>query len=359
KSMTLNVAVPVPSVAFLTFVTQPTNTTAGQVISPPVQVHATDNTGAVVPGVAITVAIGSNPGGGTLSGTLTQTTGVTGIATFNDLSINQAGSGYSLVASALSGTVTATSNSFSITAPVTTSSLAWTQLSPAGGPPIPRVEHSAVYNSRTNRMTIFGGQRSDASVTNDVWVLSNANGSGGVATWTQLSPPGALPNARSSHSAVYSVAGDSMTIFGGFFGALNPLNDTWVLSNAGGLAGPVWTQLLPSSALPPARFDHSAVYDPGTNSMIVFGGVDGAIYNDVWVLSNANGSGGTPAWTLLNPSGGPPPARFSHTAVYDPTNNVMIVFGGATAGGTGFNDVWVLSNANGSGGASTWTQLVP
>ncbi len=83
----------------LTFVTQPTNTVAGQFISPPVQVKATDSSGAVLPFIAITISIGSNPSsGGTLSGTLTQTTDATGIATFNDLSIDRTG-GYTLLAS--------------------------------------------------------------------------------------------------------------------------------------------------------------------------------------------------------------------------------------------------------------------
>ena len=102
-------------VSTLSFVTQPIGTIVNQTISPPVQVKASDSSGAVLPFIAITISIGANPSGGTLSGTLTQTTDATGIATFSDLSIDKPGSGYALLAS--SSPATAASNQFSITNP--------------------------------------------------------------------------------------------------------------------------------------------------------------------------------------------------------------------------------------------------
>jgi hypothetical protein len=47
----------------------------------------------------VTLLIGNNPSGGTLSGTLTVTVSA-GIATFSDLSIDQIGDGYTLLAAA-------------------------------------------------------------------------------------------------------------------------------------------------------------------------------------------------------------------------------------------------------------------
>jgi hypothetical protein len=62
----------------------------------------------------VTVAIGTNPAGGTLSGTLTVTVSG-GVATFGDLSINNAGTGYTLTAT--SGSLTgATSSAFNVSA---------------------------------------------------------------------------------------------------------------------------------------------------------------------------------------------------------------------------------------------------
>jgi hypothetical protein len=61
----------------------------------------------------VTLAIGTNPGGGTLSG-ITTVTAVNGVATFSGLSINRTGPGYTLTASS-SGLTGATSAAFNIT----------------------------------------------------------------------------------------------------------------------------------------------------------------------------------------------------------------------------------------------------
>lgn len=96
----------------LTFITQPSNTAVNQTITPAVRVQAMDNSGAVVAGLHITVTLSFGPG--VLSGTLTQITDSTGVATFPNLSINAAGTADALQASA--GAITATSNPFNVTA---------------------------------------------------------------------------------------------------------------------------------------------------------------------------------------------------------------------------------------------------
>ena len=60
------------------------------------------------------MAIGTNPGGSTLSGT-NPVAAASGVATFNNLSLNKSGNGYTLTASA-AGLTSATSNTFNITA---------------------------------------------------------------------------------------------------------------------------------------------------------------------------------------------------------------------------------------------------
>jgi hypothetical protein len=100
----------------LAFTVQPTNTAAAASITPNVQVSIEDAQGNVVTSAtsAVTVAIGTNPGGGTLAGTLAQNA-VAGVATFPGLSINKAGTGYTLKAA--SGVLTgATSGLFNVTA---------------------------------------------------------------------------------------------------------------------------------------------------------------------------------------------------------------------------------------------------
>ncbi|TRZ97737.1 MAG: hypothetical protein D4R84_04765, partial [Rhodocyclaceae bacterium] len=100
----------------LAFFQQPSTTGAGVAISPAVTVQVQDASGTLVTAstASITIAIGTNPASGTLSGTFTQNA-VAGVATFSDLSINNAGTGYTLTANS-SGLTGATSVSFDITA---------------------------------------------------------------------------------------------------------------------------------------------------------------------------------------------------------------------------------------------------
>src|SRR5581483_11032706 len=100
----------------LTFSTQPSNSTGGIAFGTQPAVQVQDAGGnPVLTGVNVTLAIGTNPGSGTLSGTTTVASSTsTGIATFNGLSVNKAGTGYTLSASATGG-LTATSATFNIT----------------------------------------------------------------------------------------------------------------------------------------------------------------------------------------------------------------------------------------------------
>src|SRR5207244_2217373 len=94
---------------------QPSATTAGAAITPAVQLTAQDakgNTATQFTG-NVTVALGTNLSGGALSGTTT-IAAVGGVAAFNNLSIDKAGTGYTLAASSAS-LVGATSAPFTIT----------------------------------------------------------------------------------------------------------------------------------------------------------------------------------------------------------------------------------------------------
>jgi hypothetical protein len=80
----------------------------------PVKVEILDGYGRLATGstAAVTVAIGSNPGSGSLSGTVTVNASG-GIASFSNLSINQVGSGYTLTVTS-PGITPATSADFTI-----------------------------------------------------------------------------------------------------------------------------------------------------------------------------------------------------------------------------------------------------
>jgi FKBP-type peptidyl-prolyl cis-trans isomerase 2 len=102
------------SAARLVFVAQPQNAVAGAVLAPPVQVEVQDLAGnPITDAVAtVTLALGQNPAGDTLAGQ-TAVAVVDGIATFSDLSLDRAGTGYTLVATA-PGLTSATSVGFAV-----------------------------------------------------------------------------------------------------------------------------------------------------------------------------------------------------------------------------------------------------
>jgi len=279
--------------------------------------------------------------------TISNTSGSQGLAT-----------GIGVGTSTITATLGSVFSSTTLTVTQTTTQSTWTQEGP-----VPRFAHSAIYDPSSQQIVIFAGQQTSNSTNlNDVWLETTSLTNGSPLIFTALLPGGTAPAARFGHIATYDQTSNRMTIFGGGLGTPGPCaNDVWVLDGANGQSGPAnWLQLSPSGTAPNARVHHTGVYDPGSNTLTVFAGSDcnGHFFNDVWVLSNANGEGGTSTWTELAPSGPLPAAREGSSAIYDSTNHIMTIYGG-DAGGGSFGDVWVLSNANGQGGTPAWTQLSP
>jgi hypothetical protein len=226
----------------------------------------------------------------------------------------------------------------------------WFNIAPAGFLPVARYGQSAIMDSAHDVMTVFGGTDWTLGL-NDTWILAGADGKQGTPRWYQLATVGAPP-VGSYSTGMYDPASNRMIIYGGATGI-----DVWVLTNpnAHTATQPTWTQLKTSATIenmPSVLTGYEqCTYDPIRNVMMAYDSTAG-----VWVLTHANGLGGTPTWTMLNPSGAGPSGRSAFTAVYDPTSNRMIVFGGQ-GGGSDFNDMWALTNANGQSGTPAWIKL--
>ena len=223
----------------------------------------------------------------------------------------------------------------------------WNLLSPGGTPPAERDAHGLVYDPVRDRMLLFGGANMFGLTRlefNDVWAMSL----GPSPAWTQLAPTGTKPAARHAHTMIYDPVRDRLVIFAGR-DVIGDRNDVWGLSLSG---TPAWTELLPSGTPPTAREHASAIYDPLRDRMIVFGGFDGKpTWNgDVWELTFS-----PLAWNKITPAIAGPTARDRHTAVYDPVNDRMVVFGGRDASSHWTNDVWALS----LGGTPVWLAITP
>jgi galactose oxidase-like protein len=215
----------------------------------------------------------------------------------------------------------------------------WTRFHPAGSQPGYRYTQSAIYDPVRDRMIVFGGF--DAHAQNDIWQLTLSD----TPTWSPLVASGAPPPARHRHTAIYDPVRDRMIVYGG-------TNDTTLFADVWALSlsdPPTWSEITPPAGGPSPRYRHSAIYDPVRDRMIVFGGRgDSGDLNDTWALD----LGGTPSWSELQPPAPLPRTRNSHTALYDPAGDRMIVYGGE---GSNRNDAWSLALS----GPPAWTPLAP
>jgi Kelch motif/Galactose oxidase, central domain len=208
-----------------------------------------------------------------------------------------------------------------------------------------RSGHTAIFDSRRERMVVYGGHLDwDGPGTGTwparpVWIQDFRHGD----AWAPLDAVGPVPAQRNAHVAVYDSLSDRMIVYGGYGGGYH--DDTWALSFG---SNPAWTQVI-TQGNPPSQLDAaSAIFDPGANRMIVYGG--GRLSTDTYELA----LGGVPTWRKLEFSGVIPPGRREHSAVYDPLNRRMLVFGGITTANNYDNDVWSMT----LDGPPKWTQIV-
>ena len=228
----------------------------------------------------------------------------------------------------------------------------WIPLGAGGTPPPPRREHSAVYAPASDRMIVFGGENGAGTVIGDAWVLTHASDVSGTPSWIQLSPLGVPPAPRKGHSAVYDGLENRMIVFGGENDSSTFFGDTWILTNADGTSGtPEWIKL-PQIPGPVGRSGHAAGYDPINRLMVVSGGevFCNPAYGDMWVLDHANGIGNA-VWSGWSTSGTPPSGRRDAAVGFDPQGNRLFVIGGRVPCSTVLADAFVLQNASGAPGA--------
>ena len=225
----------------LAFSAQPGNAAAGTTI-PTVRVAIQDATGATVTTdntTQVTIAIGSDAGPGGVLGGLTTVSAVAGVATFANLSIPQAGAGYSLVSST-SGLTSATSANFIVTpgaatqllftvAPSTTAALA------AMSPAVQVTVQDALGNrvgAATAAVTVAIGTNPSAGVLAGTRVV---NAVSGVASFSGLS----INQGGTGYTLTASASGLTGATSGVFdIGAILPASQlAFSIQPADGIAG--------------------------------------------------------------------------------------------------------------------------
>lgn len=197
----------------------------------------------------------------------------------------------------------------------------WSLVNTGAGPE-PRYNHSAVVAGAA--MWVFGG--TGATAYNNAWALSYSS-----LTWQPLPTTGTVPSTRERHKAVYDAQRQVMVVHGSA-----STNDTYSLSS-----GLSWSNITPpTGTLPLAVFGFTLIHDDPNQRLILFGGTtssDGL--NDVWVLPLTVAGA---EWKKVSTTGGPPLGRYYSAAIYDVTNDRMLVFAGRN-GSTDLNDTWELT----------------
>lgn len=170
--------------------------------------------------------------------------------------------------------------------------------------------------------------------------------------WQSVSSSGQAP--RTDHSAVWDPEADAMIVLGGRTDEdAKSVTDELRRLTLG--SSPSWQSLTPAGRRPSKRFAHSAVYDAAAKRMIVYGGTSDwkKGLDDLWSLELANGWDKA-VWKELKPTGSAPSGRFDHAAVLLPALNWMVVFGGSPDGSRELSDIYALDLAG-----NKWIKLNP
>jgi hypothetical protein len=228
-----------------------------------------------------------------------------------------------------------------------------------GTAPSARGGHSGIFVPEDGAVVedsiiIFGGSQSFEGTPIDSGTYKLEDPWSWDPIWEELATGGTAPSPRAEHTAVYEQGSNKMVVFGGYTIGIVVSSETYTLDFTAPTAQ--WTKETTSGEIP-ARYGHSAVWSDW--QMIVFGGKDGSgeLLNDCWRLEGSS-------WIKINVTGDKPPARWQHTAVWiqgDPMTmepGGMLIFGGEDENENPLDDVWVLQQPFGEPNWK-WEKLYP
>lgn len=179
---------------------------------------------------------------------------------------------------------------------------------------------SVAYNSKRNVLVLYGGLTADQDF-KDTWEWDGEN-------WTQFTVEG--PGLREGAGMTYDSKRDRVILFGGAQSG-KMMNDTWEWD------GVQWTNV--SNEGPSPRFPAGFVYDAAHQNILLFGGHSFSTqgyttYADTWTWDGVG-------WKQVTTEG--PSARDGARAIFVPTSDHVLLFGGAEIDSTvtNLNDTWI------------------
>lgn len=217
---------------------------------------------------------------------------------------------------------------------------AWTEKNPATAPSR-RVGHSIAYDSGSDRVVLFGGERTAGGgiLINETWAYDFDSD-----MWENRNPSSG-PSARFGQAMAYDATADRVILFGGWTGTVQS-TETWAYDYETN----TWTNMSPTTS-PSAGLGANMAYDAESDRIVLFGGgtfMFGGSSAETWVYAFSTNS-----WTLMNPADSPSPRQAFGMMAYDAESDLIVLFGGQD-GLARFDDTWAYDHDS-----VTWTQMNP
>lgn len=215
---------------------------------------------------------------------------------------------------------------------------AWKKFDGLKTAPTGRSFSSMVYDQTLKKTVLFGGF-DGANYRDETWTWDGTQ-------WSRVKSNPAP--SRELASMWWDPILKKTVIYGGL-GRLTSqdritrYDDMWTFDGNG------WTQLKPASGTPGMRYGALVGVDPRTNHTILFGGLrvdtvppvpPSTVPGQVQVYASETWEWDGTAWTKRTTDGNPP-ARENGGLTFDPTLNVMVMYGGYA--GTYLSDMWTLT----------------
>ncbi|XP_058820306.1 multiple epidermal growth factor-like domains protein 8 [Topomyia yanbarensis] len=189
---------------------------------------------------------------------------------------------------------------------------------------LPRFGHSLVADRRGS-LWMFGGYSLSHGVLNDIRQFDTKNN-----TWMQVtvdsSPEDRMPQGRYFHAAEIILSKQAIYIYGGLSRnqmSHQILDDFWQF----GLQTQRWSLVNQKGAKPPPLAGHSItlIKEMDKEVLLVIGGfsVDNGMQSNVWMFDLSSN-----IWSKVLTSGAKPASIFGHSAVCDPASQILYLFGG-------------------------------
>lgn len=178
-------------------------------------------------------------------------------------------------------------------------------------------EPGVSYDSKRDRVVLFGGGGANRAVFSDTWEYDGN-------AWARTATQG--PEARQAFVMAYDEQRGVIVLYGGFgSNPGQPFSDTWTYD------GMTWTRVATTG--PVGRMAAGMAYDSKRGRMILFGGTNSdGFLQDTWSWDGDQ-------WSKLADEG--PPGRAMGVLAYDAERDRVVLFGGRAGWpDADLNDTW-------------------